>query len=84
MYNKSEHLRMTEKYLLELDCENMSVKQLEYVYSVLGTHSSTLCDNDIRNIIIQYRILTKKEFNYHVKHRKEKTPIPMKKAPRKY
>ena len=61
----------------------MHVKQLEYVYSVLGTHSSTLCDNDIRNIIIQYRILTKKEFNYHVKHRKEKTPIPMKKAPRK-
>lgn len=75
---------MSDKFLLELDYENMSVKQLEYVYSIFGTHSSTLCDNEIKNIIIHYRKLTRKEFNYRVKHKKEKTPIPMKKAPRKY
>ena len=41
MYNKSEHLRMTEKYLLELDCRKDEVKQLEYVWFCFGTHSST-------------------------------------------
>jgi len=73
-----------EKYLLILDYENMSLKDLKTAYSIIGTYSSSLCDDDIKYILIQYRKLSNREFNYKsIEMGIDKPPKIMKKAPRR-
>ena len=72
---------VNEEYLLVLDYENMSIKALNEAYTIIGSFSSSLCDNDIRMIILRYRQITKKEFPYK-KMLDQSPPKIMKKAPR--
>ena len=73
-----------EEFLLILDYENMSIKDLKTAYSIIGSHSSSLCDGDIKGILIQYRKLSNCEFNYKsIEMKVNKPPKIMKKAPRR-
>tara|TARA_Y100000817_G_scaffold157503_1_gene123218 strand:+ start:43 stop:288 length:246 start_codon:yes stop_codon:yes gene_type:complete len=73
-----------EEFLLILDYENMSIKDLNEAYTIIGSRSSSLCDGDIKGIIRQYRKLSKREFNYKTIEMKINNPPKiMKKAPRR-
>ena len=73
-----------EEFLLILDYENMSIKDLKAAYTIIGSRSSSLCDGDIKGILIQFRKLSKREFNYKtIEMNVNKPPKIMKKAPRR-